>query len=178
VLRISLLPPLTLAAPQNNIAPVSELAIKSDYHLFKAGVRPEWEDAQNKYGGKWAFQFPRACGQAINEHWMRVMMAAIGERLEEEGDGEVMGVVVNVRKGYYRICVWTRTVGRSIPGLGDDDVAGGKGRSQAKGEAILKAIGARFKDILKLTKNDVLEFVGHIDSAAIGSTRARSRLTV
>lgn len=28
---------------QNNITPTSELALKSDYHLFKRGVRPEWE---------------------------------------------------------------------------------------------------------------------------------------
>jgi len=41
----------------NNITPTSDLALKSDYHLFKKGVRPEWEDAQNKHGGKWAFQF-------------------------------------------------------------------------------------------------------------------------
>ncbi|MBE3044461.1 hypothetical protein IMZ48_18205, partial [Candidatus Bathyarchaeota archaeon] len=26
------------------MVPVSELAQKSDYHLFKEGVRPEWED--------------------------------------------------------------------------------------------------------------------------------------
>jgi translation initiation factor 4E len=163
----------------NNIAPVSELAIKSDYHLFKAGVRPEWEDSQNKYGGKWAYQFLKNRAQtAINEQWMNVMMAAIGETLEEEGDGEVMGVVVNVRKGFYRIGVWTRTIGRSIPNGGEEDVAGGKGRAPAKGEAILKAIGKRFKDVLKLPKNEVVDFMGHTDSAASGSTRARAKFTV
>lgn len=163
----------------NNIAPVSELAIKSDYHLFKHGVRPEWEDSQNKYGGKWAYQFLKNRGAgAINEQWMQVMMAAIGETLEEDGDGEVMGVVVNVRKGFYRIGVWTRTTGRSIPGGSDEDVAGGKGRTPAKGEAILKAIGKRFKEVLKLPKAEVVEFMGHTDSAASGSTRARAKFTV
>jgi len=37
------------------------------------------------------------------------MLAAIGETLEKEGDNEVMGVVVNARKGFYRIGLWTRT---------------------------------------------------------------------
>lgn len=37
---------------QNNITPTSELALKSDYHLFKKGIRPEWEDSQNKHGGR------------------------------------------------------------------------------------------------------------------------------
>ncbi|CRK33292.1 hypothetical protein BN1723_003963 [Verticillium longisporum] len=62
----------------NNIAPVSELALKSDYHLFKAGVRPEWEDAQNKHGGKWSYQFKEKRNVAIDDLWLHVMLAAIG----------------------------------------------------------------------------------------------------
>ena len=46
-------PLLTLSpSNKNNITPTSELALKSDYHLFKKGIRPEWEDSQNKHGGK------------------------------------------------------------------------------------------------------------------------------
>lgn len=37
------------------------------------------------------------------------MLAAIGETLEKEGEDEVMGVVVNARKGFYRIGLWTKT---------------------------------------------------------------------
>ena len=37
------------------------------------------------------------------------MLAAIGETLEKEGDDEVMGVVVNARKGFYRVGLWTKT---------------------------------------------------------------------
>ena len=43
-----------LLSAQNNITPTSELALKSDYHLFKKGIRPEWEDNQNKHGGKFS----------------------------------------------------------------------------------------------------------------------------
>ena len=45
------LPPSSI---QNNITPTSELALKSDYHLFKKGIRPEWEDPQNKHGGRFS----------------------------------------------------------------------------------------------------------------------------
>ena len=114
----------------------------------------------------------------IDDLWLHVMMGAIGETLEDEEDGEVMGVVVNVRKAFYRIGVWTRTIGKSIPGRGDGDVAGGKGRSQDKGREILLAIGGRFKEILKLPPNEVVEFSGHTDSAHIGSTRAKAKFTV
>ncbi|KAH8883854.1 eukaryotic translation initiation factor 4E [Thozetella sp. PMI_491] len=162
----------------NNIAPVSDLALKSDYHLFKENVRPEWEDIQNKHGGKWSYSFKDKRNVAIDEMWLHTMLAAIGETLEDEEDGEVMGVVVNVRKAFYRIGVWTRTIGKSIPGRGDGDVAGGKGRSADKGREILLSIGRRFKEVLKLPANELLEFSGHTDSAHSGSTRAKAKMTV
>ena len=114
----------------------------------------------------------------IDTLWLHVMMAAIGETLEEEEDGEVMGVVVNVRKAFYRIGVWTRTIGKHIPNRGDGDVSGGKGRSQQKGQEVLMQIGRRFKDILKLPPGEVVEFSGHTDSAHAGSTRAKAKFTV
>lgn len=162
----------------NNIAPVSSLALKSDYHLFKEGVRPEWEDPQNKHGGKWSYSFKDKRSVDIDELWLHTMLAAIGETLEDEEDGEVMGVVVNVRKAFFRIGVWTRTVGKSIPGRGDGDVAGGKGRSPEKGREILLSIGRRFKEVLKLQPAEQLEFSGHTDSAHSGSSRAKAKFTV
>nr|6FBZ_A Chain A, Eukaryotic translation initiation factor 4E-like protein,Eukaryotic translation initiation factor 4E-like protein [Thermochaetoides thermophila DSM 1495]6FC0_A Chain A, Eukaryotic translation initiation factor 4E-like protein [Thermochaetoides thermophila DSM 1495] len=142
----------------NNIAPVSELAVKSDYHLFKEGVRPEWEDPQNKHGGKWAYQFKDKRSVNIDELWLHTMLAAIGETLEDEEDGEVMGVVVNVRKGFYRIGVWTRTTEKS--------------------KEILMNIGRRLKEVLKLPPNEMVEFSGHTEAAQAGSTRAKARMVV
>ncbi|KAL8359923.1 hypothetical protein RB598_008324 [Gaeumannomyces tritici] len=162
----------------NNIAPVSELALKSDYHLFKEGVRPEWEDSQNKHGGKWSYSFKDKRSIGIDELWLHTMLAAIGETLEGEDDGEVMGVVVNVRKAFYRVGVWTRSTGKSIPGRGEGDVAGGKGRAPEKSKGILMDIGKRFKEVLKLPPNEIIEFSGHNDAAHSGSTRAKAKFTV
>jgi len=162
----------------NNITPTSELAQKSDYHLFKAGVKPEWEDVQNKHGGKWAYQFKNKGAVDIDDLWLQVMLAAIGETLEGEGDGEVMGVVVNVRKGFYRIGLWTRTIGKPIPGGGDGDVAGGKGRAPDKAREVLRGIGQRFKEVLKLGQGEQVEFNAHTDSASAGSTRAKAKFTL
>ena len=106
------------------------------------------------------------------------MMAAIGETLEEEDDGEVMGVVVNVRKAFYRIGVWTRTTGKTIPGRGDGDTAGGKGRSPDKGKSVLMSIGKRTKEVLELGASEQVEFSGHTDSANAGSTRAKAKMVV
>lgn len=107
------------------------------------------------------------------------MLTAIGETLERDHtDGEVMGVVVNVRKGFYRIGLWTKTVGKAVPGGGEGDVAGGKGRSAQKSTDILLNLGKRFKEVLKLKDSEVVEFSGHTDSAHSGSTRAKAKHTV
>ncbi|KAG6089138.1 hypothetical protein E4U30_002875 [Claviceps sp. LM220 group G6] len=162
----------------NNVAPVSELALKSDYHLFKAGVRPEWEDPQNKHGGKWSYSYKEKRSIDVDRLWLQVMMSAIGETLEDEDDGEVMGVIVNVRKGFYRIGVWTQTTGKHIPGRGDGDFAGGKGRSPEKGKEILMSIGRRFKAVLELPSNAEVEFSGHTEASTSGSTRAKAKFVV
>lgn len=42
----------------NNIYKVHEIMPNTDYMLFKKGVRPEWEDPQNREGGKWVVTLP------------------------------------------------------------------------------------------------------------------------
>lgn len=71
-----------------------------------------------------------------------------------------MGVVVNVRKGFFRVGLWTRTTGK----------AGGRDN--------LMKIGQRFKDVLQLPPTEQLEFSGHTDAAHAGSTRAKAKYTV
>ncbi|KAL7269115.1 eukaryotic translation initiation factor 4E [Rhizina undulata] len=151
----------------NNITKTSDLAIRSDYHLFKAGVRPEWEDSQNKNGGRWAYQFKEKRTIPIDELWLHVMLAAIGETLEPEGVKEVMGVVVNIRKGFFRIGLWTRI-----------SIGGGRGGGNGKNRETLMEIGKRFKEVLRLNDKEQVEFSGHTESAQSGSTRAKAMLVV
>ncbi|KAF8122880.1 translation initiation factor eIF4e [Boletus edulis] len=67
----------------------SKLERNSNYHIFKSGIKPMWEDAANAQGGKWI-----GC-------WAWLAMALVGEELEE-GD-EICGAVSD------RIQLWTRT---------------------------------------------------------------------
>ena len=78
-----------------------------------------------------------------------------------------MGVVINVRKGFYRVGLWTRTVGKA-----------GRGGDANSGKDTLMKIGTRFKEVLQLGPNEVVEFSGHTDSARAGSTRANAKFTV
>ena len=124
-------------------------------------------------------RFPDKRSAPIDELWLHVMLAAIGETLENsDDDGEVMGVVVNVRKGFYRVGLWTKTVGKSVPGGGEGDVAGGKGRTPEKSKDVLMGLGKKFKEVLKLKDAEVVDFSGHTESAHSGSTRAKAKFTV
>ena len=165
--------PTLIRLAQNNITAVGELAVKSDYHLFKHGVRPEWEDPQNKHGGRWSYSFYKKDkpGLPIDELWLWTMLAAIGETLEVENEDEVMGVVVNVRKGFHRVSVWTKTMGKGA-------AKGGKGGDNERNKQVLLDIGRRFKEVLKLDASEAVEFSGHTESAQSGSTRAKPRFVV
>lgn len=44
----------------NSLAAPSMLPLGSNYHLFKSGVKPTWEDSYNQNGGKWTVLLPRA----------------------------------------------------------------------------------------------------------------------
>jgi translation initiation factor 4E len=131
-------------------------------------VRPEWEDLQNKQGGRWHYTFRQ--GKPNDDVWLNVMLAAIGEQLEDEQDNEVMGVVVNIRKAFWRIGLWTRTAGQQ-PKKG---VEGDKEESKKR----LERIGMKFKEVLSLPPQEQLEFSGHADSAHSGSSRAKAKYTV
>ncbi|PJF16600.1 putative eukaryotic initiation factor 4E, partial [Paramicrosporidium saccamoebae] len=64
-----------------------ELAINSDYQVFRAGIKPAWEDDANALGGKWA------------------LLAACSGLLDDYG---VCGMIVSVRYAEDIISVWNR----------------------------------------------------------------------
>ncbi|CAI2179000.1 10389_t:CDS:2 [Funneliformis geosporum] len=92
----------------NNVVKASDLSSGSNYHLFKRGIKPMWEDPVNEYGGKWVVQFMRnKTGEDINTLWLYTMLACIGEEFDYAD--EICGAVVSVRKIFYRISLWTRS---------------------------------------------------------------------
>ncbi|QPG75349.1 hypothetical protein FOA43_002702 [Brettanomyces nanus] len=119
----------------------ADLPMKSDYHLFRDDIKPEWEDKTNAEGGKWSCQI-RSKKADIHDLWTRSLLSVIGETIEPDEQNEVNGVVLNVRKNGFRIGLWTKTCNR----------------------AALKPIGERFKKVLKLSDNETIEFMSHKES--------------
>ncbi|ODQ64097.1 translation initiation factor eIF4e [Nadsonia fulvescens var. elongata DSM 6958] len=133
----------------NNIPKASELPIKGDYALFRKGIKPEWEEEENKDGGKWSYVFNKTIKQAIDEKWLNIVLGSIGETLEEdEEESVVTGLFLNIRKNGVRVELWTK--------ISED-------------EEKLKIIGSRFKELLGVTAN--VEFTKHSESMNKGASR-------
>ena len=73
--------------------------MNSNYHLFKEGIEPMWEDAANKEGGKFVLTIPKADSKAgkTDEWWLFTVLALIGETMDASGE-EICGCVVSIRK--------------------------------------------------------------------------------
>jgi len=90
----------------NWLKPPSKLERNSNYHLFKSGIKPMWEDEANANGGKWVLTM-KSNPALLDRCWSWLAMALVGEELEE-GD-EICGAVVSLRSKVDRIQVWTRS---------------------------------------------------------------------
>ncbi|KAK9762366.1 eukaryotic translation initiation factor 4E [Basidiobolus ranarum] len=138
----------------NNVVRVSDLTPGSNYHLFKEGIKPMWEDAANEQGGKWVIQFSKRTGEEINNLWLYAILCCIGETFLYED--QISGAVVSVRKGFFRLSLWTRT---------------------SDSKEICEAIGSHLKESLGLSPNQHLEFQSHAD-AAKGASCNKGRYVV
>ncbi|PWN48995.1 hypothetical protein IE53DRAFT_168806 [Violaceomyces palustris] len=85
----------------------SKLERNSNYHLFKDGIKPMWEDPSNANGGKWTLTFKNQNPALLDRSWMWLVLALIGEELDE--DDEVTGAVCSTRPRGDRIALWMRS---------------------------------------------------------------------
>ncbi|KAI9758420.1 MAG: hypothetical protein M4579_003049 [Chaenotheca gracillima] len=85
----------------------SSLPSVSDYHLFKKGVRPVWEDKENRKGGKWIIKLKKG---VADRYWEDLLLGIVGDQFAEASD-EVCGAVLSVRGGEDVLSVWTRIDG-------------------------------------------------------------------
>ncbi|KAI8638806.1 translation initiation factor eIF 4e-like domain-containing protein [Parasitella parasitica] len=82
----------------------SELPNISDYHLFKEGVRPVWEDTVNIDGGKWIVRLKKGLA---SRYWELLVLAIIGDQFDVKD--EICGAVLSIRGSEDIISVWNKT---------------------------------------------------------------------
>lgn len=131
----------------NNVPKPSQMEINSNYHLFKNGIKPMWEDPANSKGGSWTMLFGRQSNpEFINKCWTSLQCAAVGEMLDPDDD--ICGVVLNRRGRGDRMSVWVREV-----------------KDKQRNEEIRKCLD----DLLNLTSERVtVEFTLHEDFRGSG----------
>ncbi|KAK9905992.1 hypothetical protein M0R45_000117 [Rubus argutus] len=104
----------------------SKFPANAEFHLFRAGVEPKWEDPECANGGKWTVTSSRKAN--LDTMWLETLMALIGEQFDE-GD-EICGVVASVRQRQDKLALWTRN---------------------AANEAAQMSIGRKWKEIIDVT---------------------------
>ncbi|GFY82797.1 eukaryotic initiation factor 4E protein [Actinidia rufa] len=104
----------------------SKFPANADFHLFKTGVEPKWEDPECANGGKWTVISSRKAN--LDTMWLETLMALIGEQFDEAD--EICGVVASVRQRQDKLALWTKT---------------------ATNEATQMSIGRKWKEIIDVT---------------------------
>lgn len=92
---------------------VNELPIISDYHLFRAGVKPTYEDPANANGGKWTLRLKKGISLRF---WEDLLLAIVGDQFHDVGD-DLCGAVMSVRNGEDVLSVWNKTSSNGIINL-------------------------------------------------------------
>jgi translation initiation factor 4E len=69
-------------------------AMTTEYHLFRAGIKPVWEDTNNAAGGKWMIRLPKGLA---SRYWEEILLALVGAQFHGVADGEVCGAVLSIR---------------------------------------------------------------------------------
>jgi len=89
----------------NHLVKPSKLDLNGNYHFFKNGIKPMWEDTANSKGGKWVITFKDKT--LLDSCWENVVLGLVGETLDVEN--EITGAVVSRRKMGDRIAIWNKT---------------------------------------------------------------------
>lgn len=63
-----------LFSTHNHIKSASELSAGCDYSLFKAGIKPMWEDPRNNNGGRWLISLDKKQRSSeLDNYWLEVV---------------------------------------------------------------------------------------------------------
>ena len=121
----------------SHMARPSELSGHWDYHLFKSGIRPMWEDEANRAGGKWIIRLRKGLASRC---WENLILAMLGEQFMV-GE-EICGAVISIRHQEDILSLWNKTAH----------------------EQVISRIRDTLRRVLYLPTNTVMEYKSHTDS--------------
>eukprot|EP00804_Cyclotella_cryptica_P025897 CCRYP_002741-RB/>CCRYP_002741-RB protein AED:0.04 eAED:0.04 QI:362/1/1/1/1/1/2/244/263 len=84
----------------------SSLPTTTDYHCFREGIQPTWEDPSNARGGKWIVRLKKGLA---SRYWEEIVLAMIGGQFSQVPSDEICGAVVSIRFSEDIVSVWNKT---------------------------------------------------------------------
>lgn len=84
----------------------NDLPTTTDYHFFRDGIKPTWEDSSNAKGGKWIVRLPKGLA---SRYWEEVILALIGGQFHGVPDDEICGLVISIRYSEDILGIWNKT---------------------------------------------------------------------
>jgi translation initiation factor 4E len=84
----------------------SEVSYPCDYHLFRKGVKPMWEDKENVNGGSFVIRIPHS--NKVSRYWEDLLLALIGGQFDVDDD-EICGLVFSTRYQKDLISIWCKS---------------------------------------------------------------------
>eukprot|EP00039_Didymoeca_costata_P010567 m.142610 g.142610 ORF g.142610 m.142610 type:complete len:223 (+) comp14882_c0_seq1:221-889(+) len=88
----------------SHMIPAGEMQVSCDYHLFRDGIQPMWEDDANKNGGRFSIRLKKGL---VSRFWENLVLAIIGGQFDF-GE-EICGAVVSVRFQDDVLSIWNKT---------------------------------------------------------------------
>ena len=112
-----------------------------NYHFFRQGVKPMWEDPANKEGGRWMVNLTTDEDLKNTDFvWEEVLMALVGEYVDDQD--LITGAVFSKRRGLFRVSLWTR-------------------QTEVRALDALLAAATKLRGILRLPAQIPIEFYPH-----------------
>ena len=119
---------------------------------------PDWEDYQNKWGGRWIIERADPSRQDdMDDYWLESLFVLIGEHIRPSIFNNIVnGAVIQSKKNKFRLAIWLKvsnnlTIGQ-VPFLSPVF-------QDSKDRLAITTIGEHFKKVLKISKT--IEFSVH-----------------
>mmetsp|Transcript_24982 Transcript_24982/g.31457 ORF Transcript_24982/g.31457 Transcript_24982/m.31457 type:complete len:245 (+) Transcript_24982:106-840(+) len=90
----------------NHLQRPNNLPTTTDYHFFRDGIKPTWEDPSNAKGGKWIVRLRKGLA---SRYWEEIVLGLVGCQFTGIPYNEVCGAVVSIRYSEDIVSVWNKT---------------------------------------------------------------------
>ena len=124
------------------------------------GIMPDWEDYQNKWGGRWIIERADPTRHDdMDEYWLETLFMLIGEHFTPSIFNNIVnGAVIQSKKAKFRLAIWLKVT--STPHFCSSSFKIPLWQD-SKDKLAITCIGEHIKKTLKISKT--IEFSVHSD---------------